>query len=114
MKNLTLQRAAKAGRIIQETIGTDFICYIAQEWKPHLYDDQATRAMTERVQKYALLVLIHYHDNPLNKFVNYDAGDYASIEKLANALDAGGFFVEDKTGWWSAVYVSDLSKVDLP
>ena len=114
MKNSTLQRAAKAGRIIRETIGTDFTCYVAQEWKPHLYDDQATREMTERVQANALMVLVHYHDNPLSKFVNYDAGDYDSIEKLAKALDAGGFFVEDKAGWWSAVYVSDLSKVDLP
>ena len=114
MKYSTLQRAAKAGRIIRETIGTDFTCHIAGDWMPYMPEDPAKQAMYERVQKYALLVLVHYQSDPLIKFVNYDAGDYDSIEKLANALDAGGFFVEDKTGWWSAVYVSDPSKVDLP
>jgi hypothetical protein len=41
--------------------------------------------------------------------VNYDGGQYDKIEQLADALSAAGFWVQDCTGWYSAVYEKEAS-----
>ena len=62
-----------------------------------------------RNEKYGLdAVLILVHDGgDLARFCNYDYECYRAIERLAAALGKAGYFIENCTGWYSAVYRSE-------
>lgn len=49
------------------------------------------------------LILVH-DGGDLARYCSYDYQDYSSIEKLSQALAEGGYWVEQCTTWYSAVY----------
>jgi len=95
MTSSTLAKMAKAAAVIRDVIGQDFECHGRKEWDGEYGKD-------------ALLILKHYFGDPLWPYVNYDGGQYDKIERLADALSAAGFWVEDCTGWYSAVYEKEV------
>jgi hypothetical protein len=91
MTNSELQELARICEVIREVIGCDFRCH---------HPDAHPREYGLK----ALLILMHDRDEPLNKYVNYDCGQYGDIERLDAALEKIGYYVEDCTGWYSGVY----------
>jgi len=91
-----LAKMAKAAAVIQSVVGQDFECHTREEWDGEY-------------GKNALLILVHHSDEPLWPYVNYDGCQYDKIEQLADALSAAGFWVEDCTGWYSAVYEKEVA-----
>ena len=94
-----LAKMARAAAVIESVLGRDFVCYTREEWDGEY-------------GKNALLILQHYRGDPLYPYVNYDGGQYGKIEQLSDALSAAGFWVEDCTGWYSAVYEKEVVNVD--
>ena len=91
-----LAKMARAAAVIRSVVGQDFECHTREEWDGEY-------------GKGALLILQHYRGDPLWPYVNYDGGQYEKIEQLADALSAAGFWVEDCTGWYSAVYEKEVA-----
>jgi hypothetical protein len=91
MTSSQLAKMAKAAAVIKSVVGADFVCHTRAEWDGEY-------------GKGALLILQHESCDPLYPYVNYDGGQYDKIEQLSDALSAAGFWVEDCTGWYSAVY----------
>lgn len=61
-----------------------------------------------RKEKYGLesqLVLVH-DGGDLARFCSYDYQDYDAVECLSKALEKAGYFIEQCTTWYSAVYKS--------
>jgi len=90
-----LAKMARAAAVIESVLGRDFVCHQPLGWD-HMY------------RKGALLILVHESCDPLYQYVNYDGQQYDKIEQLADALSAAGFWVEDCTGWYSAVYEKEV------
>lgn len=101
MTSIQLQRMAQAASVIRRVVGQDFQCYEPGTWSPWRVVDAA---MEERAKRTALLILQHDSGDSLRPYVNYDCCQYEKIEQLSDALSEIGLMVEDKTGWWSAVY----------
>lgn len=91
-----LAKMAKAAAVIRSVVGQDFSCHTSEGWGGEY-------------GKNAVLILEHYLGDPLWPYVNYDGGQYEKIERLADALSAAGFWVEDCTGWYSAVYEKEVA-----
>jgi hypothetical protein len=96
MTSSHLAKMAQAAAVIRSVVGQDFACYTREEWDGEY-------------GKGALLILQHESCDPLYPYVNYDGGQYDKIEQLADALSAAGFWVEDCTGWYSAVYEKEVA-----
>lgn len=58
---------------------------------------------TEKFGHDSLLVLVH-DGGDLARFVNWDYGRYDLCQLLVKALDAHGFYIEQCTSWYAAVY----------
>jgi len=97
MTSSDLAKIARAASVIESVLGRDFTCYTPPEFAGRQYG------------KGALLILQHESCDPLYPYVNYDGEQYEKIEQLADALSAAGFWVEDCTGWYSAVYEKEVS-----
>lgn len=67
--------------------------YTPEEWKAR-GEDYGTES---------LFVVVH-DGGDVAAVCNYDYGDYALIEEGSKALAKAGAFVENCTGWYSAVY----------
>ena len=66
-------------------------------------------------EKYGIhsdLVVIH-DGGDMAAFCNSDYGQYGKMEKLANFLNEKGFFIEECTSWYSAVYPLDINSYRL-
>jgi hypothetical protein len=96
MTSSHLAKMAQAAAVIQSVVGQDFSCHASEGWGGEY-------------GKNAVLILEHYLGDPLWPYVNYDGGQYDKIERLADALSAAGFWVEDCTGWYSAVYEKEVA-----
>ena len=61
--------------------------------------------------KGSILILIHEeaessaHTN-MDGAYNYNGGDYTSMEELMESLDKNGFYIEQCTLWYSAIYLA--------
>ena len=96
MTSSHLAKMAKAAAVIESVVGKEFVCHTSSEWEGEY-------------GKGALLILEHYLGDPLWPYVNYDGMQYDKIERLADALSAAGFWVEDCTGWYSGVYEKEVA-----
>lgn len=95
-----LVKMATAAAVIREVVGCDFEC--------HARDD-----VDWPYGKGALLILVHHPGEKLRPYVDYECREYGKVGRLATALGANGFFVEDCTGWYSAVYeIPNKEKTD--
>jgi hypothetical protein len=90
MKSDQLPLISKAASIIRDLIGCEF------DWDTPSYNYQ--------YGKESLFILIHEAGSVLRPYCNYDCEDYDKINKMVDALDAIGLFVEDCTGDYSGVY----------
>jgi len=99
MTSTDLAKMAKAAAVIESVLGRDFVCYTRSE-----FDGEYGKG--------ALLILQHESCDPLYPYVNYDGGRYEKIEQLADALSAAGFWVQDCTGWYSAVYEKEATNAN--
>jgi len=86
-------QAAEAATIINKTIGKE-------AWSayrtPEEWDGDYGRG--------SILIIIHEEDDTLARHCSYDRYDYLAIEKLSKALNHEGYWVEQCTTWYSAVY----------
>jgi hypothetical protein len=98
MTSSHLAKMAKAAAVIESVVGKEFVCHTRSEF-------------VSEYGKGALLILVHESCDPLYPYVNYDGGQYDKIERLADALSAAGFWVEDCTGWYSGVYEKEVVNV---
>lgn len=60
----------------------------------------------ERGEEYghnSVLILVH-DGGDLAPYCNWDYCEYEKIDKLSNALEVSGYYVEQCTTWYSAVY----------
>lgn len=103
MTETQLQRMAQAAAVIRQVLGQDFRCYPPGEWDPQPASE-IHQQMQDRARATSVLILHHDRGEPLCPYVNYDCCEYGKIDALSDALSEVGLFVEDKTGWWSAVY----------
>lgn len=60
----------------------------------------------ERAEKYGRdSVLVVAHDGgDVASFFNYDYMDYRAIDAMNEALSAAGYYAEQCTSWYSAIY----------
>ena len=94
MTNDDIQTMARIGAVIRRVIDADF------EMSPPDGRPYTTGCVC---------VLIHNHGDPLRSYVDYDCCQYDHIDALANALQKIGFYVEDCTGQYSAVYIHPVT-----
>lgn len=70
---------------------------------PDFYTPEQWRARGERYGLSAVLIVVH-DGGSLAPFFAYDCEDYSAIEAMENALRAGGYWAEQCTTWYSAIY----------
>jgi hypothetical protein len=99
MTSTDLAKMAKAAAVIESVLGQPFICYTRSE-----FDGEYGKG--------ALLILQHESCDPLYPYVNYDGLQYDKVEQLVDALSAAGFWVQDCTGWYSAVYEKEATNAN--
>lgn len=58
---------------------------------------------SEKFGRGSSLVLVH-DGGDLAPYVNYDYGQYALCQELDSALEVAGYYVEQCTCWYAAVY----------
>ena len=89
----------KVAEIVREVLGPkadDGGCkpfYSPEEWV----------AKGERFGTKSVLVLVH-DGGDLAPYCNYDYMEYEKVGRLSDALEKSGFYVENCTSWYSAVY----------
>lgn len=89
----------KVAEIVKSVLGSkadDGGCksfYAPDEWK----------AKGERFGTQSVLVLSH-DGGDLAPYCNYDYMQYDKIDKLSDVLGKAGYYVENCTSWYSAVY----------
>lgn len=93
MLSSELIKAAEAAAVIRRVVGSDFPC-------------STREGFDGEYGKGSILILFH-EGHELNAYVNYDALQYDKIDELADALQEAGFWVQDCTGSYSAVYELD-------
>lgn len=89
MKSDQLPLLSQAASIIRDLVGCEF------EWETPGHREYG---------KGALMLLIHEPGSALRAYCNYDCEDYNKINKMVDALEAIGLYVEDCTGDYSGVY----------
>jgi hypothetical protein len=94
-----LAKMARAAAVIESVLGQPFTCYTRSE-----FDGEYGKG--------ALLILQHESCDPLYPYVNYDGLQYDKVEQLVDALSAAGFWVQDCTGWYSAVYEKEATNAN--
>ena len=90
MKSDQLPLVSQAASIIRDLIGCEF------EWDTPNY--------TYQYGTNALFILKHEPGSVLRPYCNYDCLEYDKINKMVDALEAIGLYVEDCTGDYSGVY----------
>lgn len=63
------------------------------------------KAKGEKYGVESVLVLVH-DGGDLAPYCNYDYMEYDKIDKLSDVLGKSGYYVENCTSWYSAVYKS--------
>lgn len=89
----------KVAKIVRKVVGTKASDGGCQPF----YTPQAWEARGEKYGTGSVLVLVH-DGGDLAPFCNYDYEQYDRIEKFSKALAEDGFYVENCTSWYSAVY----------
>ena len=90
MKSDQLHLISQAASIIRDLIGCEF------DWDTPNHNYQYGKG--------SLFILKHGPDSVLRPYCNYDCEDYDKINKMVDALEAIGLYVEDCTGDYSGVY----------